>query len=186
VRVGLARNEWLRNLPDTEAGLAVREALLRDPADRVRAAARRNGVHVTEADLHAVMSAYYARSGLGPAPENDVRAPLTGSGWVAPDPLDDPVPRVRATAVRSITRDDLDRWDRVIDDPSHVVRGAAATHGWGAPDTIWARLADDDDRRVRLKVARSRWVSPLLLRRLTGDRDPDVAAVAQRRVTTSA
>jgi hypothetical protein len=185
VRVGLTRNASLQNLPDTAAGLAVRVSLLNDPADRVRAAARRNGAHVTEADLYAAMSAYYARNGLAPAADTDIGTAVAGSGWVPPDPLEDPMPRVRATAVRSIIRSDEDRWHRVLDDPSHVVRGAAATHGWAVPGSIWTRLVADEDRRVRLKVARSRWVSPLLLRRLTGDCDPEVAGVAQHRVTAS-
>jgi hypothetical protein len=62
------------------------------------------------------------------------------------------------------------------------VRAAAATHGYATPPQVWKQLAADSDYRVRLAVARSRWVAPLLLRRLTGDADPAVSARAQGRV----
>jgi hypothetical protein len=180
--------------------------LLADQSPRVRAAARRNGVHVTQTDVNALMAAFYQRSpGLfgisAPAqtepqigPRSETRAgppdvpreaplPLGWSGLVAPDPLDDPEPRVRATAIRAgiFARDDA-RWRRVLADPSPVVRAAAATHGYAAPPHVWKQLASDTDRRVRLAVARSRWVTPLLLRRLTGDADAAVSALAQSRV----
>lgn len=194
VRVGLARNPHLRQLPDDPAGIAVRETLLGDDAARVRTAARRNGVQVTQTDISALMEAHYQRhsSILGGSPDARVAAahqpvepplPLRWSGLVVGDPLDDPDPRVRATAVRSGVLRDPDRWQRVVTDPSHVVRGAAATHGYLTPRPVWDRLADDTDRRVRLKVVRSRWVSPLLLRRMTGDPDPAVRALAQQRIT---
>lgn len=206
VRVGLARNRDIRMLPDDPAGIAVREALLADQSPRVRIAARRNGVHVTETDVNALMAAYYQSSpelfgistpaqtpaqtepqrepptGPSDAPR-EAPLPLTWSGLVAHDPLDDPDPRVRATAVRAgIFARDQARWRRVLADPSHVVRAAAATHGYATPPQVWKQLAADPDHRVRLAVARSRWVTPLLLRRLTGDADPEVRARAQSRV----
>ncbi len=51
VRVALARNDDVRRLPEDEAGLAMRRALLEGPEVRVRTAARRSGVQVTDSSI---------------------------------------------------------------------------------------------------------------------------------------
>lgn len=171
VRTGLARNYMLCNLPDDQAGLSVREALLTDPNPGVRAAAARNRVSVTDTELSGWM-----RHVWGEAPPPVVPA------LVVPDPLDDPAPRVRATAIPALTANDLARWERVATDPSPVVRSAAATNGWAAPARVWEALARDSDPKVRTAVVRSRFVSAKLLRLMTGDTDRLIATAAQARV----
>lgn len=171
VRTGLARNYMLRDLPDDQAGLSVRQALLTDPDPGVRAAAARNRVSVTDTELSGWMRLVW-----GEAPPPVVPA------LVVPDPLDDPAPRVRATAIPALTALDLARWERVAADPSAVVRAAAATNGWAAPPQVWEALARDSDPKVRTAVVRSRFAPATLLRRMTGDPDELIATAAQARV----
>jgi hypothetical protein len=171
VRVALARNEAIRQLPDDAPGQAVRRSLLEDAAPRVRAAARRAGLHVTTAQVNAALAVAW-----GEAPPGAV------SGPPVRDALDDPDPRVRATAVRAgIASLDGRRWARVASDASAIVRAAAATSGYRAPRWVWARLASDPDARVRKAVARSRWAPPAVLRRLLSDADASVAGAARAR-----
>lgn len=200
VRVALARNETATSLAEDEAGLVVRQRLLDDPSARVRAAARRHGIALTPSDMNAFMAAFYrANPGLlgvggGQQPARDPAAtapPGTdhdgedvedghrrpGLGLQVADPLEDPAPRVRATAVRATTLGDDRRWARIAADPSPLVRGSAATWGF-IPPWLWPALADDADWRVRARVARARRAPEVLQRRLTGDRDPRVRRAA--------
>lgn len=168
VRVGLARNHHLRVLPEDEVGIAVRRGLLEDPAPRVRTAARRSGVHITDSHIGAVFAASH---GLPVAPAGIALGPS--------DVLDDPAPAVRRTAVTAgIHRHDGGRWAQVLADPSPQVRKTAATHGWWTPRFVWTKLATDPDPGVRKAVAASRWVPPELQRRLLSDPEPAVADAA--------
>lgn len=171
VRKGLARNPEMRALSTDAAGLAVRKRLLADPDPGVRTAALRNGVHITPDHVTAILA----------ASEGDL-VPLAQLAPLTADPLDDGSPRVRATAVRSLTRADAVGWTRVVEDPSPVVRAAAATSGWWAPEFVWEELARDSESKVRAAVARSRWVPSTILRQLAGDTDPRVAHLAQERI----
>jgi hypothetical protein len=172
VLVALARNPHLRHLPETPEGLEVRRALLSSDEPRVRTAARRAGVHVTDSHIEAAFAAAYGH-------------PVTADPetMLAPaDPLDDDAPAVRATAVvNGIHRHDGARWARVLADPSAQVRKAAATHGWGTPRFVWTALASDPDPSVRKAVATSRWAPPELQRRLLSDTAPSVATAAEAR-----
>lgn len=171
VLVALARNHTLRLLPESEKGLAVRRALLDHPAPRVRAAARRAGVHVLDSHIFAALSAADGR----PVP-----ADPTASGVELTDPLDDPAPSVRVTAIAGgIPEQDGARWARVLADPSPQVRKAAATRGFSTPSFVWAGLAADPDPAVRAAVAHSRWAPAQLQRRLLSDADPKVATAAE-------
>lgn len=170
VVVALARNHHLRTLPETDEGLAVRRALLDSEHARVRAAARRSGVHVLDSHIVAALSAADGR----PAP-----TPAHPAGVEQADPLDDPAPAVRATAIRSgIHQHDGARWARVLEDPSPQVRKAAATHGYFTPSFVWTALAADPDPSVRKAVASSRWAPAELQRRLLSDANPAVAGAA--------
>ncbi len=170
VLVALARNHHLRALPETDDGLTVRRVLLENPAPRVRAAARRAGVHVLNTHIHDVFAAAHGH----PATPDSV-APRLGLA----DPLDDPAPSVRVTAVvNGIHQRDGARWARVLADPSPQVRKVAATHGHLAPSFVWDGLAADPDPGVRAAVAGSRWAPPELQRRLLSDASPKVAAAA--------
>ncbi len=169
VRVALTRNSAIQKLGDDASGQAVLRSLLEDPAPRVRAAARRTGLHTTAGQIHAMLAAVY-----GEAPREAVPEPP------APDALDDPDPRVRATVIRSIAALDGRRWARVLSDESAAVRAAAAIGYW-TPRWVWARLVSDPDPRVRKAVARSRWAPPELLRRLLSDADKAVADAARTR-----
>jgi hypothetical protein len=172
VLVARARNPHLRQLPETPEGLEVRRALLSSDEPRVRTAARRAGVHVTDSHIEAAFAAAHGH-------------PVTvdPDTMLAPaDPLDDDAPAVRATAVANgIHRHDGTRWARVLADPSTQVRKAAATHGWGTPRFVWTALASDPDPGVRKAVAASRWAPAELQRLLLSDADPSVAASAEAR-----
>jgi hypothetical protein len=172
VLVALARNPNLRHLPETPEGLEVRRALLSSAEPRVRTAARRAGVHVTDSHIEAAFAAAYGN-------------PVTvdPDTMLAPaDPLDDAAPAVRVTAVANgIHRQDGARWARVLADPSAQVRKAAATHGWGTPRFVWTALASDRDPVVRKAVAASRWAPTELQRLLLSDADPSVGAAAEAR-----
>jgi hypothetical protein len=122
VRTGLARNYEMRNLSIDVAGLTVRKTLLADPEPGVRAAALRNGVHITNDHIAGHLGAI----------EGDL-VPLAQLEPLTADPLDDPSPRVRATAVRGLSKADTLGWTRVAQDESPVVRAAAATSGWWTP-----------------------------------------------------
>jgi hypothetical protein len=87
VRTGLARNYAMRNVSTDVAGLTVRKALLADPDPGVRTAVQITNDHVI-AHLGAI--------------EGDL-VPLAQLEPFTADPLDDPSPRVRATAVRSVS-----------------------------------------------------------------------------------
>lgn len=171
VRKGLARNYEMHNLSTDIAGLAVRKALLADPDPGVRTAALRNGVHITNDHVIAHLGAI----------EGDL-VPLAQLEPLTADPLDDASPRVRATAVRGLSKVDTLGWTRIAQDTSPIVRAAAATSGWWTPDFVWKQLARDHDLKVRTAVVRSRWVPPTILRQMTGDTDPDVADLAQQRI----
>ncbi|MEV6625597.1 hypothetical protein AB0M83_27030 [Amycolatopsis sp. NPDC051106] len=84
--------------------------------------------------------------------------PDTGRGGAElADPLEDPAPIVRVTAVvNGISPQDGARWARVLADPSPQVRKAAATHGHGTPSFVWEGLAADADPGVRAAVTGSR------------------------------
>jgi hypothetical protein len=171
VRKGLARNYEMRNLSTDVAGLTVRKALLADPDPGVRTAALRNGAHITNDHIVASLGAI----------EGDLVSlaqlePLTA------DPLDDPSPRVRATADRSMSKADTLGWKRVAQDTNPIVRAAAATSGWWTPEFVWKQLARDPDLKVRTAAVRSRWAPSTILRQMTGDTDPDVAYLAQQRI----
>jgi hypothetical protein len=170
VVVGLARNYHLRTLPENDEGLAVRRALLGSEHARVRTAARRSGVHVLDSHVVAALSAADGR----PAP-----APAHPAGVEQADPLDDPAPAVRVTAIRGgIHQHDGARWARVLADPSPQVRKAAATHGYFTPSFVWTALAGDPEPSVRKAVASSRWAPAELQRRLLSDANPTVAGAA--------
>jgi hypothetical protein len=171
VRKGLARNHEMRNLSTDSAGLTVRKALLTDPDPGVRTAALRNGVHITNDHVIAHLGAI----------EGDL-VPLAQLEPLTADPLYDPSPRVRATAVRSLSQADILGWTRVTQDTSPIVRAAAATSGWWTPEFVWKQLAHDPDLKVRTAVVRSRWTPATILRQMTGDTDPDVAHLAQQRI----
>jgi hypothetical protein len=171
VRKGLARNYAMRNLSTNAAGLTVRKTLLADPDPGVRTAALRNGVHITNDHVIAHLGAI----------EGDL-VPLAQLEPLTTDPLDDPSPRVRATAIRGLPKADTLGWTRVAQDTSPIVRAAAATSGWWAPEFVWKQLARDPELKVRTAVARSRWVPSTILRQMTGDTDPDVADLAQQRI----
>jgi hypothetical protein len=171
VRKGLARNYDMRNLSTDADGLSVRKALLADPDPGVRTAALRNGVHITNDHVIASLGAI----------EGDL-VPLAQLEPLTADPLDDPAPRVRATAVRGLCQADTLGWKRVAQDASPVVRAAAATSGWWTPEFVWKQLARDPDLKVRTAVVRSRWVPSTILRQMTGDTDTDVAHLAQQRI----
>jgi hypothetical protein len=174
VLVALARNDHVRNLPETGEGLAVRRALLGSDQPRVRAAARRAGVHVLDSHISAALSAAHGHP-ITPDPE-------TMAGAEQTDPLDDPAPAVRVTAVvNGIYRQDGTRWARVLADPSAQVRKAAATHGHLTPQFVWTALAADPDPAVRKAVASSRWAPAELQRRLLSDTVPQVSAAADTR-----
>ncbi len=174
VLVALARNYHMRNLPETGEGLAVRRALLSSDQPRVRAAARRAGVHVLDSHVSAALSAAHGHP-ITPDPETTTGAEQT-------DPLDDPAPAVRVTAVvNGINRQDGTRWARVLADPSTQVRKAAATHGYCTPQFVWTALATDPDPAVRKAVAASRWTPAELQRRLLSDTDPQVSTAANTR-----
>ncbi|MFG1858929.1 hypothetical protein ACGFJT_44340 [Actinomadura geliboluensis] len=173
VLVALARNHHTRRLPESEQGLAVRRALLDNAAPRVRAAARRAGLHVLDSHILAVLSAADGRL---------VPADASASGVEMADPLDDPAPSVRVTAIADgIAEQDGARWARVLADPSPQVRKAAATRGFFTPSFVWAALAEDKDPAVRAAVAHSRWAPVELQRRLLSDADPKVATAAEAR-----
>jgi hypothetical protein len=171
VLVALARNHHLRDLPESEEGLAVRRALLGHPTPRVRAAARRAGVHVLDSHVLAALEA---------ADGHPVAADPAAGGVELADPLDDPAPSVRVTAVAAgIPHYDGARWARILADPSPQVRKAAATHGFLTPSFVWTALAADPDPAVRTAVASSRWAPTELQRRLLSDTHPKVAAAAE-------
>ncbi|MEU8308972.1 hypothetical protein AB0C84_35960 [Actinomadura sp. NPDC048955] len=173
VLVALARNHHVRSLPESEQGLAVRRALLDNAAPRVRAAARRAGLHVLHSHIVAALSAADGR----PVP-----ADAAASEMERADPLDDPAPSVRVTAIANgIAEQDGARWARVLADPSPQVRKAAATRGYSTPHFVWAALAKDPDPAVRAAVAHSRWAPTEQQRRLLSDADPKVAATAEAR-----
>ncbi|MEU7837682.1 hypothetical protein [Nonomuraea sp. NPDC049129] len=173
VLVALARNHHVRVLPESQDGLAVRRALLGHSAPRVRATARRAGIHVLDSHIFAALSAADGR----PVP-----ADPAASGVELADPLDDPVPSVRVTAITGgIPEQDGARWARVLADPSPQVRKAAATRGYFTPSFVWAGLAEDPDPAVRAAVAHSRWAPAELQRRLLSDADPKVATAAEAR-----
>lgn len=171
VRKGLARNYDMRNLSTDVAGLTVRKTLLADPDPGVRTAALRNGVHITNDHIIAQLGAI----------ECDL-VPLAQLEPLTADPLDDPSPQVRATAVRSLSKADTLGWTRVAQDTSPLVRAVAATSGWWTPEFVWKQLARDPELKVRTAVARSRWVPSTILRQMTGDTDPDVSYLAQQRI----
>lgn len=171
VRTGLARNPYLRWMSDTTTTRRIRRALLDDPEDRVRAAARRSGLHTTETNVRAALDLTY-----GATPE---QAEATADTlFVTADPIDDPSPHVRATAVLTTTRADIDRWTRLTEDPSVLVRTAVIRNGYLAPMQIWQRLASDPDPRVRRGVASSRWAPSRVRAGLENDDDPAVARAA--------
>ncbi|MFI7643402.1 hypothetical protein [Nonomuraea sp. NPDC049400] len=173
VLVALARNHHMRVLPESQEGLAVRRALLGHSAPRVRAAARRAGIHVLDSHILAALSAADGR----PVP-----ADPAASGVELADPLDDPSPSVRVTAIAGgIPEQDGARWARVLADPSPQVRKAAATRGYFTPSFVWTGLAEDPDPAVRAAVAHSRWAPAELQRRLLSDADPKVATAAEAR-----
>jgi len=152
-------------------GMAVRRALLGSEHPRVRAAARRAGVHVLESHVVAALS---AADGHPVAPDPDT------TGIEHADPLDDPAPAVRVTAVvGGIHQQDGARWARVLSDPSPQVRKAAATHGYLTPAFVWTGLTNDPDPAVRKAVASSRWAPSAVQRRLLSDTNPGVAAAAE-------
>jgi hypothetical protein len=168
VLVALARNYHLRSLPETDEGLAVRRALLDSPTARVRTAARRAGVHVFDSVVLAALSAADGRP-----------ASVAAAAAEPADPLDDPAPSVRVTAiVGGIHQQDGVRWARVLADPSAQVRKAAATHGYFTPSFVWTALAQDAEPSVRKAVASSRWAPTELQRRLLSDTSPQVASAA--------
>jgi hypothetical protein len=190
VRRGLARNQTVRDLPEDIPGLDVRYRLLTDPDPTVRAAAVRNSVHLIRSDMFRAVA---VRAALGPQPAmvaTDARPgepTPTELASVVPtlvvsDPLDDPDPRVRAAAVNTLGPKELDRWQRIVDDPDARVRVAAAVNGWHMPPAVWRALARDAEVKVRRVVVRSRWVRPELLRMMTGDSMPEIAAAAAARV----
>ncbi|MGP4027163.1 hypothetical protein [Actinomadura sp. 3N407] len=173
VLVALARNYHMRSLPESEQGLAVRRALLDNASPRVRAAARRAGLHVLDSHIFAALSA---------ADGQPVPVDAAASGMEMADPLDDPAPSVRMTAITNgISEQDGARWARVLADPSPQVRKAAATRGYFTPSFVWAALAKDPDPAVRAAVAHSRWAPAELQRRLLSDVDPKVATAAEAR-----
>ncbi|MET9265229.1 hypothetical protein [Amycolatopsis sp. NPDC004079] len=172
VLVALARNYHMRSLPENDEGLAVRRSLLDNPTARVRTAARRAGVHVFDSVVLAALSAADGR----PVPAS--AAAKAAEAGVS-DPLDDPAPSVRVTAiVGGIHQQDGTRWARVLADPSPQVRKAAATHGYFTPSFVWTALAHDTDPSVRKAVASSRWAPTELQRRLLSDASPKVASAA--------
>lgn len=172
VLVALARNDDLRHLPENPEGLRIRRCLLDSDEPRVRAAARRAGVHITNRHIETALAATYGEPiPAGQEPPLDVD-----------DPLDDPAPTVRVTAVAGgIHRHDGARWARVLADPSAQVRKAAATNGWSTPRFVWTALANDPNAAVRKAVAASRWAPAELQRQLPSDSDPGVAAAAKAR-----
>jgi hypothetical protein len=188
VRRGLARNQTLRDLPEDTAGLDVRYRLLTDTDPTVRAAAVRNSVHLIRSDMfHAVRAALGPKPAMvatdaGPGEPTPTELASVVPTLVVPDPLDDPDPRVRAAAVITLGPKELDRWQRIADDPDPRVRVAAAVNGWHVPSSVWRSLARDAEVKVRRAVVRSRWVRPELLRMMTGDSSPEIAAAAAARV----
>jgi hypothetical protein len=109
VRKGLARNYEMRNISTNVAGLTVRKALLADPYPGVRTAALRNGVHITNDHIVASLGAI----------EGDL-VPLAQIEPLTANPLGDPSPRVRATAVHSLSKADTLGWTRVVQDTSPI------------------------------------------------------------------
>ncbi|MGV9836536.1 hypothetical protein ACWDUL_20440 [Nocardia niigatensis] len=170
VRVGLARNDHLRHADGTRHRELCR-ALLEDPAPRVRTAARRAGLHVSDEAVHELMHAVWEGRPL----RTDL-SPIS-----AVDPLDDPSPSIRATVVASIAANDAAGWVRILDDPSPRVRAAVATRGYSAPRFVWTSLITDAEPSVRKAVAKSRLVPPHLRRQLLTDPDPTVAREAAAR-----
>lgn len=186
VRRGLARNPYLRDLPDDAPGLAVRQQLLDDSDPTVRATAVRQNVALTHTDVLGLMNALYSRFGedlgLTPHAASEPVEPWPKPVLAVTDPLDDPAPHVRAAAVPSISLTDDGRWQRVMTDPDAGVRAAGTIRGWSTPPHVWLSLAHDPEVRVRRAVARSRWAPPAVLRQLTGDHDPSIAEQARARV----
>jgi hypothetical protein len=170
VRVALARNYEVRQLPEDSAGLAVRRALLEDPAPRVRTAARRAGLQLLDSRIDAFLN------GAWESQSDSVKK------FLPSDALDDPAASVRATVLQGgIVEQDVHRWERVARDPSPQVRAAVATHGFWAPPLVWQELATDGDAQVRKAVALSRWAPAGVLSRLLADTDPSVAAAVRAR-----